>query len=266
MANDGRALRTPPRSVRVTFVGHSTLLVQTPDLNVLTDPVLGPLPCPLPRATPPSPAPRNLPPIDVVVLSHAHYDHLDIATLSAFGPETTILCPRHIKGVFAANVGARVEELSPWEERVFGGTRVVAVPNRHHNLGRPGIPAQGRYSTLAYLIESGAQRVVFLGDTAWTGQFAAIGKRFPGIRVALVPIGAYWPRWIFSRNHLDPAQALDALDALGAETMVPIHWGAFRLTLERVATPPRELRRLTRERGLSARVCLLRGGESWEPA
>ena len=197
------------------------------------------------------------------MISHAHYDHLNIATLRRFPSTTTILTPRNVSRVFAHKVRARVIELSPWETFGQPGIRITGLPVHHPNAGRWSFLSQDQ-GALGYLIEIGGKKVAFLGDTAYGEHFKAIGERFPGIDVGLIPIGCFYPRWIFRRFHVDPVEALQIFHDIGSQRMIPICWGTFPLTFERLGTPPCVLKEEASRKGeLWERIRLLRGGETW---
>jgi len=239
------------------------VLVQAGGINLITDPQFDSWAAMVPRLTPPGVRFEDLPPIDYVVISHAHYDHLNIATLRRFPATTLILAPRNVSRVFARKVRARVVELSPWEAFERPGIKITGLPVHHPNAGRWSFLSRDQ-GALGYLIEIGRKKVAFLGDTAYGERFKAIGERFPGIEVGLIPIGCFYPRWIFRRFHADPAEALQIFRDIGAQRMIPICWGTFPLTFERLGTPPCVLQEeASREEKLWERIVLLRGGETW---
>lgn len=246
-----------------TFIGHASVLVQAGGINLITDPQFDSWAAIVPRLTPPGVRFEDLPPIDYVVISHAHYDHLNIATLRRFPATTTILTPRNTSRIFAHKVRAGVVELSSWEVFERLGIRITGLPVHHPNAGRWGFLSRDQ-GALGYLIEIGGEKVAFLGDTAYGEHFKAIGERFSDIDVGLIPIGCFYPRWIFRRFHVDPAEALQVFRDIGARRMIPICWGTFPLTFERLGIPPCMLKEEAgRREKLWGRIVLLRGGETW---
>jgi len=277
--------------VRVTWVGHATFLIQLPGLNVLTDPIwsrraspfsfLGPS-----RFVPPSPAIDELPPIHAVLLSHDHYDHLDVASVrklhARFGPELTWLTPLGYRGWFARLGVSRVVELDWWERaRLPGGAfEAVAAPARHwtrrtvRSTNRrlwaswalvPRRTEGGSPSTPERASGAAVQpRVYFGGDTAYSPHFAEIGARLGSFDVSLLPVGAYEPRWFMKVSHMNPQEAVRGyLDLGGRGAFVPGHWGTFRLTTEPPLEPPRLTEEAWRGAGLPAeRLRVLRHGET----
>lgn len=230
----------PPRRVagselRVTLVNHATVLVQTDDLNILTDPVwsesVGPTPSTGQRRhRPPGIRWEDLPPIDVVLLSHDHYDHFDVPTLRRLARR---FHPRIITGL---GNGERLreqgieggEELDWWRSaRIAPGVRVTAVPAQHWS-GRT--LADHCYTLwMGFVIEGRRDTVYFAGDTGWGKFFALIHARYPRLRLALLPIAPFRPRWYMHRKHASPADAVHAAQVLHASMSVAIHWGTFAL-------------------------------------
>lgn len=255
MAPSMRIPRASANEIAVTWVGHSTLLVQLGSVNIITDPVwsdraspwrsLGPR-----RLVPPGVAIDALPPIDVVLLSHNHYDHLDaptVRTLAAAQPRARWVVPLRLSGLLRS-LGARdVEELDWWNELRIGDATVGCTPARHFSARTP----RDRNRTLwcGYAVASAAGRFFYAGDTGLHPEFARIGEQFGPFAVSALPIGAYEPRWFMHPVHMNPDEAVTAFRALHAHhgmspnaTMVGVHWGTFRLTDEPVLEPPRRTR------------------------
>jgi L-ascorbate metabolism protein UlaG (beta-lactamase superfamily) len=227
--------RVPADGLRVTFVGHSTALLQTGGLNVLTDPVWSGRASPLAwagprRRRPPGLRFEDLPPIDLVLLSHNHYDHLDLPTLRRLAREHG---PHIVAGLgngrllAAAGVGP-VQEMDWWEETAVPGGRTVAcVPARHFS-GR-GLCDRNATLWCGYALPGPGGVVYFAGDTGFGRHFEEIARRWGPPRLALLPIGAYLPRWFMGPVHLSPADALRAHRILEARTSLGLHFGTFRI-------------------------------------
>ncbi len=242
----------PPRvsrgEVRVTFVGHATLLVQMDGLNVLTDPVWSDRASPVGfagprRVRPPGVRFEDLPPIDVVLVSHNHYDHLDLPTLERLAAAHH---PRIFVGLgngelLASRGIGGVSELDWWHRAELApGVSVVSVPEQHFS----GRGTADRNATLwtGWVVEGPAGRVYFAGDTAYGPHFAATRERLGPMRAALLPIGAYEPRWFMGAVHMSPAEAVQAALDLGARTAVAMHFGTFALGDDGEDQAPRDLR------------------------
>ena len=243
--NDGQRLRENAAEPSVTWIGHATLLLQAEGMSVLTDPMFSPGMFALRRLCPPGVLIADLPPIDVVVVSHNHRDHLDEPSVRALGPEVTYVVPLGLGAWFQKRGLKKVIEIDWWQhaEVVARGSRirVTLVPAQHWSM-RVGFDTnQSLWG--GYVIESPAVRFYFAGDTGYPAAFKDIGKQFPGIDYALLPIGAYEPRWFMKSQHIGPEEAAIAFGELGAKSLVPMHWGTFRLSDEPLAEPPVLLRK-----------------------
>jgi L-ascorbate metabolism protein UlaG (beta-lactamase superfamily) len=227
----------PPQRVsggglRVTFVNHATLLVQMDGVNILTDPTWAEKSVPIigrRRHRPPGIRFEDLPPIDAVVVSHDHHDHMDLPTLrrlaAAFHPavfvglgNTAFLAHERVPGG---------HDLDWWQSaKIAPGVTVTAVPARHTS-GRS-LFGGDRTLWCGFVVEGPSGSFYFAGDTGWGAHFAQIGKRFPNLRLALLPIGGFKPLYWMHERHIGPEDALRAQHDLGAATMVPMHFGTFQ--------------------------------------
>ncbi len=236
------------------MVNHSTVLLQQPGANILTDPIWSYRCSPVTFAGParhraPGVEFERLPAIDIVLVSHDHYDHLDLATLRRLvargGGATTFLAPLGV-GRFLESKGiGPARELDWGDAASAGGVTVHAAPAFHFS----GRTLWGRDQTLwcGYMIESAAGLVYFAADTGFGDHFSWIRERFGPPRLALLPIGAYQPRWFMSPVHMDPDEAVEAHRILGAETSVAIHHGTFQLADEAIDEAAGRLRAIAPE-------------------
>ncbi len=243
---------TPPARVegealRVTWVGHATVLIQTRGLNILTDPVWSARASPLPllgpkRVRAPGIAFDALPRIDLVLLSHGHYDHLDLPTLKRLWrrDRPRILHPLgHDRLLRRAGI---VSHAHDWNDRIGVAPGVAVVLDRvRHWTSRAGVD-RNRALWCGFTIELPGGNLFFSGDTAlgdgrWIEAAAARGP----IRFALIPIGAYRPREMMAGSHVDPSEAATIFARLGAAHALAIHWGTFRLSAESIDDPPAAL-------------------------
>lgn len=249
----------------VTWIGHATMLVQIGGCNLLTDPVFSERASPLSFAGPkrhaaPGLALGELPHIDVVLLSHNHYDHLDEASVVALaaqaGGPPLFVVPLGIKRWFAEHGIDGAVELDWWQSVRTGGIEIFFVPAQHWS----GRSLSDRMRTLwgGYAVFAPDFHLFFAGDTAYSRDFADIRSRFAsrqgdggGFDLALIPIGAYEPRWFMQAQHANPAEAVQIHLDLGARRSIGIHWGTFQLTDEALDEPPRALAAAARERGLA---------------
>jgi L-ascorbate metabolism protein UlaG (beta-lactamase superfamily) len=246
---------TQPSSsgLRITWLGHSTMLLEMDGVRVLTDPVFGERASPVPFAGPrrfhKTPAAiSELPPLDAVLLSHDHYDHLCKESMRE-------LAKLGVPVITSLGVGARLEtlgvksakimELDWWEEHVMlGGTLSFTAAPAQHFSGR-GLTDRNATLWSSWVIRTDKHRLFFSGDTGLTDEFAAIGKKLGPFDVTMLEIGAWHPAW--GDIHLGPANALKAFDLLGGGALMPVHWGTFDLALHAWNEPAETLLELAAE-------------------
>lgn len=264
--------RKPASGLRATWLGHSTVLIEIDGLRILTDPVWGPRASPSrvagPKRFQPVPvALRALPPIDLVLVSHDHYDHLDYPTIRE-------LAKRDVPFVTSLGVGAhleawgvapqRITELDWWESHTVHGRErkaevtVTAAPSQHFS----GRGLRDRNATLwsSLAIRSAKHAVFFSGDTGLTTEYATIRERLGPFDLVMLEVGAFHPSW--GHIHLGPANALEAHKLLGGGAFLPVHWGTFSLAMHAWDEPAETLLAL----GSNAQLMMPRLGEAGEPA
>ena len=230
---------------KITWIGQATFLIQIGGLNILTDPHFSERVFPMPffgttRGTPPGRSLDQLPEIDLVLISHNHYDHLDVGTidlLRARSRKTKYLVPLRLKEWFAADDD--VTEHDWWEGGEIAGARIFAVPAQHWSF-RSGLDVN-KTLWCSWVIEVAGRRLLFVGDSGYTLDYRDIGAKFAGFDLAILPIGSYRPRWLAKDSHQNPAEAAQARRDLGARRAVASHWGTFRLSLEPMEEPPQKL-------------------------
>ncbi len=246
-------IRSRANHFAVTWIGHATALVQIGHSNVLTDPHFSERASPVQwagpkRWQPPALRPEDLPRIDVVLISHNHYDHLDEASVRALaaqpgGPPLFVVplgLERWLESVGITNVRA----LDWWDTVQAGELTVTLTPVQHWS--RRTLADTNTTLWGGFVVEGEShgkrRRVYFSGDTGYSAQhFRETGARFPGIDLALIPIGAYEPRWFMRQQHVDPEEAVRIHRDLGARRSVGIHWGTFQLTDEPLDQPLADL-------------------------
>jgi L-ascorbate metabolism protein UlaG (beta-lactamase superfamily) len=237
----------PPRPERtdevvVTFIGHATFLIQTGAGNVLTDPVYAERASPLRFAGPrrvrqPGVAEGDLPAISVVVLSHNHYDHCDLESLrrldGRFGP--LFVVPLNNGRLLRSARLGRVEELDWWQEAKGAPMSVTMTPAQHFSSRGPFDRNRALWGSC--VVTAGRRRIFFAGDTGYGPHFREVRERAGAVDLALLPIGAYEPRWFMKDIHVDPAEAVQAHLDLGAARSLGMHFGTFQLTPEGITAP-----------------------------
>jgi L-ascorbate metabolism protein UlaG (beta-lactamase superfamily) len=239
----------PPGASAITWVGHASFVLRTGGLTVLTDPVWSArIPAVGPRLTPAGVAWDQLPRIDAVVISHNHYDHLDAPTIRRLPRHTPVLVPANLGRWFRRRGFTAVTELDWWESHQVGQVRFDFVPA--HHWSRRTLTDSCRSLWGGWLLSSGRHRIYFAGDTGYGHWFGEIGQRYPGIDLALMPVGAYEPRWFMRPMHLNPEEAVRACRDLAAPRMATMHWGAFILSAEPVTEPPERAAKAWVETGL----------------
>lgn len=265
LPNDGAALRENARhsTPTVTWVGHATVLVQMDHVTFLTDPIWSDTASPISflgprRFVPPAVALDALPAIDFVVISHNHYDHLDLPTLHALTRRgTRFFVPLGVGALLREEGIGPVEELDWWESRQVGDVAVHCVPARHWS--QRGLTDFSQTLWSGWVVVGPTRRFWFAGDTGHTASFRDIGERLGPFQLAAMPIGAYDPPAMMQPVHMNPEEAVQAgLDA-GAQRMLGVHWGTFDLTDEPVDEPPRRFHAAALAQGVEpARI--------WTPA
>jgi N-acyl-phosphatidylethanolamine-hydrolysing phospholipase D len=256
--------RAAPAAVTVTWVGQATFLLQIGGLNVLTDPMWSERASPVQfagprRHTPPGLAFETLPPVDLVLLSHNHYDHLDrntVRRLAVRFPDARWLAPLGVGAALTAWGARHVRDLDWWDAERVADLTVTGTPAQHFS-GR-GFRDRDRTLWCGWALRAGGRAVWFAGDTGYHSEFGTIGARCGPFELALLPVGAYEPRWFMRPVHMNPEDAVQAyLDVRagqagegGYPALIPMHWGTFKLTDEPMAEPPRRTSAAWRAAGL----------------
>lgn len=238
-------VRNAPSAV---WIGHSTYLLEIGGVVILTDPVWDMHCSPIPlkafrRYSEPPIALEDLPPVDVVLLSHNHYDHLDAKTvkiLSQFHPQIEWIVPEGVGKWFKRRGITSVKEIGWWKEYEGKAGKITAVPTQHFS-GRS-LWDKNRTHWNGYVVEIEGKKLYFTGDTGYNDKdFKAIGKQFGGMDLSLIPIGAYLPQKFMQPVHVNPYEAVQIhLDVL-SKLSLGMHWNTFRLSEEHVDRPPYDL-------------------------
>ncbi|MEV6840730.1 MBL fold metallo-hydrolase [Streptomyces sp. NPDC051133] len=242
--------RVDTHTLAVTWAGHASWIIRVGGLTVLTDPVWSHRILGTPaRITPVGVPWETLPPVDAVVISHNHYDHLDAPTLRRLPRDTPVFAPAGLGRWFRRRRFTCVTELDWWEAAELSGVRFDFVPAHHWSKRTLTDTCHSLWGGWV-LTDPHGQRLYFAGDTGYGHWFTRIGRRYPGIDLALMPIGAYDPRWWLSDVHCDPEEAVQATLDLGARRMAPMHWGTFILSAEPVLEPLTRVRTAWEKAGL----------------
>ncbi len=183
---------------------------------------------------------RDLPPIDLVLITHSHPDHLDAPSIRRLDRATPVIAPAGLGRWFSRRGFRKVTELTWWDSFEAGGLKVTMTPARHWSRRTPWDLNRSLWG--GYVIEAGGVAVYHAGDSAWFDGFREIGRRFPDLDAAMMPVGAYLPAWFMEHAHMNPEQAGRAFVDVGARCLVPMHWGTFQLTDEPISEPAERIR------------------------
>lgn len=263
-----RQLTEPdPTKVQLTWIGHSTFLIQHRHRNILTDPIFGDCLTPIPRVRlrrkrPPGMTWEQMPRIDDVLISHCHYDHLDKPAIRSLGNGSRFWLPSGLGNWFKHKKISNFQELAWWESANLNDTiKIHSVPAQHFAARGPF--DRDRTHWCGWVLRSANRTIYFAGDTGYCPVFREIGERFGGIDLALIPIGAYRPRWLMSPMHVDPFEAVKIHQDVRSRFSIGGHWGTFRLTDESLNEPPALLNFALAEQKLSSQdFRVLRPGET----
>lgn len=247
----------------VTFINHATLLIDFDGMRILTDPVFSwTVSYFLPRLKKPGISLDRLPPIDIILISHDHYDHLNLRSLRRLRRKhQSLLCTARGLGKYATRSRFRdYRELEWWESFETASLTITSVPARHISGRKPWDHNESGYC--GFVVEAGDCTVYFAGDSGYGEHFAEISRRF-SIDIALLPIGAYKPYEWFKNIHMTPHTALQAFVDLKARHLIPVHWGTFKISDEPMAEPPQLLQQEAERLGFLDKVHILDNGESF---
>ena len=257
--NDPKFLKENRTRKTLTWIGHASFLMQVDGINILTDPHLTKRASPIvfagpSRTTPPGLKIEDLPKIDVIVISHNHYDHLDYQTILSItrkqiNNQPLILVPLKLKKLLESFGARNVKELGWWDTTSFKNLNIHSVPvqhwsNRSFNTNK----------TLwcGWVFENANFKSIFVGDTGYSKDFSAIQKKFGYMDLSLIPIGAYAPRWFMKDHHCNVEEAIQIHKDLNSKKSIAMHWGTFQLTDEPMDQPIKLLKKLTDKENLTS--------------
>lgn len=267
--------RVEGSGLRVSFIGHASFLIQTGGLNILLDPQFSDRASPVSfagpkRVNPPGIAFERLPKIDIVLVSHNHYDHLDVPTLHRLWDRDRprILTPLGNDVIIRKGREDIAVSAQDWGERIAFSPEVAVTFEPAQHWSARGMNDRMHALWASFVIETGYGKIWFAGDTGFGGGrvFRGIRDRHGSIRLGLIPIGAYAPRWFMRYQHINPEDAAEIFRILGCESALGYHWGTFQLTNEPVEEPEAELAKALAIAGIEpARFLAARPGQVFEP-
>lgn len=238
---DVKRIRENRKNFSITWIGHSAFLIQVNGCNILTDPVWAKLMGFQKRLTKPGLSLDEIPEIDIVVISHGHYDHLDFGTIKKLRGDITFYVPVGLKGAFRRRGYKKVIEATWWDAFQYEDLKVTFVPAQHWT--RRTLTDTNTSHWGGWIIENHIDTVYFVGDTGYFRGFKEIGSKF-SITYTLMPIGAYEPEWFMESAHINPEDAITAFLETNGNIMIPMHYGAYRLADD---TGPEALDRLLKQ-------------------
>lgn len=252
--------------VQITWIGHSTFLIQIEGINILTDPQFSDYCGPnsfsgVKRVAPPGVPFEELPLIHAVLVSHNHYDHLDAPTVKRLGNGPTYFVPLGIAKWFEKRKIKNVIERDWWQTSSLQGLKFHSVPIQH--FSNRTLFDRNRTLWSGWVIESKSSKIFFAGDTGYSPVFKEIGARLGPLQISILPIGAYRPRWFMSPVHADPPEAIQILKEIRSPIAIAGHWGTFKLSDEPLGEPPAYLRKVLKEKGIDeGKFIIMKFGET----
>ncbi|KHD87619.1 MAG: beta-lactamase [Bdellovibrio sp. ArHS] len=250
LKTDTAYLRRNRTDSTLTWIGHATALLQMEGLNILIDPVFSDRVSPLsflgPKRQVALPFPiAELPPLDVVVISHGHYDHLDLATVKTLAKQNDkallFLVPLGLEALLRSEGIANVKELDWWQNVKIKNVTVTFTPAQHWS--QRSLWDGNKTLWGGWYLQGPSLKVLYSGDTGYSKDFLDIYNRFGAMDISLIPVGAYEPKWFMGKQHVDPEGAAQIHLDLRSKLSIGVHWGTFRLSDEAMAAPPEELKK-----------------------
>lgn len=258
----GDAPPTESGNLRVTFINHATFLIQVDGVNILTDPIWSQRTSPFEwagpkRMRPPGIQFEDLPRIDAVIISHNHYDHLDIPTVKRLedAHQPLFIVPLGVKAYLENKGIKKAQELDWWEHTLAKNVRIHSVPAQHFS-GR-GMADRDATLWCGYVLQYGGENIYFAGDTGYGDFFQEINERFKPFKLALLPIGAYKPRWFMSPIHISPEEAVQVHQEMDIEKSIGMHYGTFPLADDGREDPLIDLQEAKKQKGVAEEAFVL---------
>jgi N-acyl-phosphatidylethanolamine-hydrolysing phospholipase D len=241
-----------PAKIQITWIGQSTFLIQVEGINILTDPVYSGRLTPIlgigfKRRSHPGIPFERLPPIHAVLISHNHYDHLDSYTVKKLGNKPKYFVPLKLGQWFRAQKITNYTQMDWWDPAMFKGIRIVSV----QHFSRRTLSDGNKTLWAGWVLETKRGKILFAGDTGYASHFKEISEKLGPMRLALLPIGSYRPRWYMKAIHMDPADAVLAHKDLQAQQSIAMHWGTFYIADEQLGEPPLYLKMVMKEASMA---------------
>ena len=267
---DLNRINSPGDKPQVTWIGHATVLIQHKGVSILTDPMFSDRASPVnfsgpKRVNPPALTIEQLPPVDFVIISHNHYDHLDTKSVRKIGGAPLWFVPLGLKDWFLRQgiPGNRIKEFDWWETTSIGNVTITATPAQHWSART----LWDRKKTLwaSWMVEIDEFICWYSGDTGYNPfQFKEIGTRFSRVDLGLISIGAYEPRWFMKDVHIDPEEAVQIHEDIHAKHSLAIQWGTFPMTAEPIDEPPARLKQALKNNNVDQQeFSVIKIGETW---
>lgn len=266
--------RLAPDALRITHIGHASMLIQSAGMNILTDPVWSERASPFRFAGPkrvnaPGVPFDDLPPIDIVLVSHNHYDHLDVRTLARLkhAHDPLVITPLGNDTIIRAGAPGMRVRTGDWGDEIRAADNLKICFEPVHHWSARGLNDRRMALWAGFVLKGPAGKIYHVGDTGFDGgrNYRAMRRKHGGFRLALLPFGAYEPRHFMKYHHQNPKEAVEGMELCGAKHVAGHHWGTFRLTDEPIDAPKAALHAALDEKGLSRqRFRPLHAGEVWD--